>query len=128
MGSSFKGVDLFGSGPHRFVVLEGRRRIIAQSTVTGNVLDAGTFESGNYELRVEVRGRLVASDDVGMWVLRDAIVGETIASVGSGVLEDQFGHQWTGMKLLRFEAGGAVDRGRVLSLGYVAEFGVLLTS
>lgn len=128
MGSLYKGVDLFGSGPHRFVVRDGRRRIIAQATVTGNVLEAGTFESGNYELRVEVVGRLVAADDLAMWALRDAIVAESQWTVGSGVLEDHFGHQWLGMKLLKFEASGAVDRGRELSLGYIAEFGVLLTS
>lgn len=128
MTSSYKEVDLFGSGPHRFVVLDGRRRIIAQATVTGDVTDAGTFESGNYELRVEVHGRLVAETDLALWALRDSIVAESLWTVDSGVLEDHHGHQWTGMKLLKFEAAGSVDRGRALSLGYVAEFGVLLTS
>ena len=128
MGSLYKEIDLFGSGPHRFVVRDGRRRIIAQSTITGNVFDAGTLESGNYERRVEVRGRLVAGTDLAMWALRDAVVAESDWTVESGVLEDHHGHEWTGMKMLKFEAVGAVDRGRELSLGYVAEFGVLLTS
>jgi len=127
MGSSFKGFDLFGSGAHRFVVGKQGRRLLSLATVSGLVTDSGTLEFGDRETRVEVRGGLVAASESALWVLRDAIVAQGVSTVDSGVLEDQYGHQWSTMKLLSFEPQGAVVHGRTVSLGYVAWFGVLLS-
>jgi len=127
MGSSFKGVDLFGSGAHRFVVGKQGRRLVSLAAVSGLITDAGTLEFGDRETRVEVRGRLVAASESALWTLRDAIVAQGVSTVGSGVLEDRYGHQWSTMKLLSFEPESAVVHGRTVSLGYVALFGELLS-
>ncbi len=125
MASSFKGLNLFGSGPHRFSMGERSRRIVSLATLTQDVSQAGTLEFGNYELRVFVRGRLVAGNELAMRGLRDAIVAQVDAAVGSGLLKDSYGQQWDTMKLISFEEFGAVSRGRELSVGYVVEFGQL---
>lgn len=124
MGSSFKGVDLFGSGPHVFEVGRQGRRVVSLSVVSGDASVPGTFESGDYELRVTVKGRLVASSESGLWSLRDAITAQAAFEVSGGDLIDQHGHTWSGVKLFQVEWAGAVDRGRVLSIGYEALFGV----
>lgn len=127
MSSSFKGNDLFGSGAHRFAVGRRGRRLVALSTLSGVVTDAGSLEFGDLELRVEVRGRLIAADDAALWVLRDAITAEGDSLVGSGVLIDHHGRSWSTMKLLSFEEDGMSDRGREVSVGYTALFGQLVS-
>lgn len=124
MGSSFKGVDLFGSGPHVFEVGRQGRRVVSLSVVSGDASVPGTFESGDYELRVTVKGRLVASSESGLWSLRDAIAAQAEFEVSGGNLVDHHGRTWSGVKLFQVEWLGAVDRGRVLSVGYEALFGV----
>jgi len=125
MTSSFKGFDIFGSGPHQFSYGEQSRRIVSLATLAQDVTQEGTLEFGNYELRVFVRGRLVAGNESAMRGLRDAIVAQVDASVGSGILKDSYGQEWSTMKLISFEEFGAVSRGRELSVGYAAEFGQL---
>ncbi|MCA9302509.1 MAG: hypothetical protein KC996_00155 [Phycisphaerales bacterium] len=125
MGSSYKGEDLFGSGPHVFREQRRGRRVVSLAAVAGDVTQDGSAEYGDYELRVEVRGRLVSATEAGLWSLRDAITDEADSSVGSGLLEDAHGHEWSGVKLLSFEPSGETDRGRTVSVGYTAMFGVL---
>lgn len=125
MGSSFKGDDLFGSGPHVFREQRRGRRVVSLAAVAGDVTQDGSAEFGDYELRVEVRGRLVSSTESGLWALRDAITDEADSAVAAGILEDTHGHEWSDMKLLSFEPSGETDRGRDVSLGYTALFGVL---
>ncbi len=125
MGSSYKGIDLFGSGAHRFEIGRQGRRVISLAAIAGDPSVEGSAEFGDLELRIEVRGRLVADDDAGLWALRDAVMAQADSSVGSGVLEDQFGHQWATMKLLTLEEFGGTSRGRKVSVGYVASFGRL---
>lgn len=123
MGSSFKGDDLFGSGPHVFEVARQGRRVVSYSAATGDPSIEGSFESGDYEVRVSVKGRLVASSEGGLWALRDAIVAEAAFGVSAGDLIDHHGHVFAGVKLLSVEWGGAIERGRVLSIGYECVFG-----
>jgi hypothetical protein len=124
MASSFKGLDLFGSGPHVFEVGRQGRRVVSLSAVGGDPSLAGTFESGDWEPRVEVTGRLQAGSESALWALRDAIAAQAAFGVSGGDLIDQHGRAWSSMKLLEVNWGSAVDRGRVLSIGYTAEFGV----
>lgn len=126
MGSSFKGIDLFGSGGHRFVVGRVGRRVVSLSALTGDLSVEGTSEFGDWELRVEVRGRLVAASDSSLWSRRDAITAQADSSIDSGTLVDEQGHSWSAMKLIRFEETGPTRRGREVSVGYVAEFGQLI--
>lgn len=124
MSSSFKGVDLFGSGPHVFEVGRQGRRVVSISAVSGDPSAPGSFESGDYELRVTLRGRLVASSESALWSLRDAIAAQAAFEVSAGELIDQHGRSWDDVKLFQVEWSGVVDRGRVLSIGYEALFGV----
>lgn len=124
MGSMFKGLDLFGSGPHVFEVGSQGRRVVSLSAIAGDPSIAGTIESGDYELRVTVRGRLVAGSESALWALRDAIVDEAAYQVPGGDLIDHHGRIWGDVKLFQVEWDGGIDRGRVLSIGYEAQFGV----
>lgn len=125
MSSSFKGVDYFGSGPHRFVVGKQGRRVVSLSTVAGDPTLSGSFEVGDRELRVEVRGRLVAQSEAGLWALRDALTLQAAFEVTGGTLVDHHGHEWEDVVLLTVEWAGAATRGRVWSVGYSAVFGAL---
>lgn len=122
--SSFKGVDLFGSGPHRFVVGLQGRRIVSNAAVGGTPSVDGSSTYGDRELRVTVIGRLVASSESALWSLRDAIVSRAASTEAEGELADGNGRTWADVYLFGFEPSGDVDRGRVFSLGYTAEFGV----
>lgn len=123
MGSSFKGQNLFGSGGHRFVNRRMGRRVVSLSAVSGDPSVPGTFESGDWEVWVEVRGRLVAPSDSSLWSLRDDILDEAKFGVSAGTLEDEQGHQWADMRFLTYEETGPTQRGREVSVGYVAVFG-----
>jgi len=125
MASSFKGQDLFGSGGHRFVNRRLGRRVISFAAVLNDPVTPGTFESGDWEVWVEVRGRLVANSDSSLWTLRGAILAEAKFNVASGTLIDEHGHQWADMKFLTYEETGPAQRGRDVSVGYVAVFGRL---
>lgn len=122
--SSFKGVDLFGSGPHAFVVGEQGRRVISNAAVAGNPAADGSATYGDRELRITVTGRLVAGSESALWSLRDAIVSRAASTETKGTLTDGNGRTWSDVYLFGFTPSGDVDRGRVFSLGYTAEFGV----
>lgn len=124
MGSSFKGSDLFGSGPHVFEVGRQGRRIVSLAALSGDPSVQGTIESGDYELRVTVKGRLVAGSESALWTLRDAIAAESGFEVSGGNLVDHHGRAWNGVKLFWVEWDGPVDRGRTWSIGYEALFGI----
>lgn len=120
MSSSFKvGLtthDLFGSGPHRFS--ESRQ---------GNYLAFDDFsgETGAVALLdfdVLVTGRLVADDDEDLWDLRDAITDLFSVPPPKGTLTDHHGREWEDVEFVRFEPADRVDRGRRVSMGYVATF------
>ncbi len=125
MGSSFKGDDLFGSGAHRFSMGERSRRIVSLSALTQDVTQEGTLEFGDLEIRVFVRGRLVADTETDLMDLRDAIVAQADSAAASGLLKDAHGNEWGTMKLISYEEFGSVSRGRELSIGYAVEFGQL---
>lgn len=122
--STFKGEDLFGSGPHRFEVGRQGRRVVSLAAASGDPSVPGTFTSGDHELRVTVRGRLIGDDEDDLWDQRDAIAAHAASGSGAGTLADGNGRTWAGLKLISFEAG-ATERGRVVSAGYTAEFGVI---
>ncbi len=125
MGSSYKGTDYFGSGPHRFKVGRLGRRVISLAAIAGDASVDGAAEFGDLEPRIEVRGRLVADTEAGLWALRDALAAQADSGVGAGDLVDPHGHVWEDMKLLTVEEDGPVARGRRVSVGYAAVFGRL---
>jgi len=121
MTSSFNGQDLFGSGPHRFHVLPQGAFVVPNSALAG-IPEPGSTALGTLELEVHVMGRLVADDEDGLWLLRDAITAQLTFPPTNATLEDLHGRQWTDMSFITFEPGEATDRGRKTSLLYVAVF------
>lgn len=121
MSSSFKGIDLFGSGPHRFAVRE-RSLYVVPLRAFGDPSVPGSAPFGDIELEVIVRGRLTAADDAALWVLRDAIAAQATYPATPGTLVDHHGRSWTGMTLVSYVEDDRTDRGRVVSIGYEARF------
>lgn len=120
MSSSFKGKNLFGSGPHRYRV--GAQGESTLPSLYFDNVDSSSVPIGLIELEVTVTGRLVAASDAALWALRDAITAEIAHPPVPGALVDHTGRTHTGMSLLKYEEGDRVDRGRVMSLAYVATF------
>ena len=125
MGSSFKGQNLFGSGAHRFVLGRLGRRIVSESTIVFDPGTPGSSEWGDLELRIEVRGRLVATGTSALWSLRDSIIAQADSTVASGTLIDGNNRSWSDVKLITYEESGATRRGRKVSVAYTAVFGQL---
>jgi hypothetical protein len=107
MASSFKGNDLFGSGPHRF--RQGRQGQVMMSWIALGTIQPGTVALGLTELDVIVTGRLVAASEAGLWTVRDAVVAELQEVPTAGTFID-------------LREGDRTDRGRVWSMEYVAVF------
>lgn len=122
MASSFDGVDLFGSGPHRFGI--GLRGVETQPRwrVTGNNAHTGTLPLGDREFDVLVTGRLVAATESALWALREAVSGKAVFATGAGVLIDNTGRSFANMWFIEYAEADRVDRGRVWSMGYTALF------
>lgn len=118
--SSFKGLDLFGSGPHRFSL--GRQ---GQHVVPDYLLGlggAGSTPQGLVELDVVVKGRLVSATESGLWALRDAEVAQLLDPPDPGLLADGRGREWTGMSFITWTEEPRVEKGRVWSVAYTAVF------
>ena len=120
MASSYKGKDLFGSGPHRFRV--GRQGQVTVSDLSLGGFSADSFAVGPRELEIVVRGRLVASSEAALWALRDVVVAELVDPPEAGILLDTAGRSWSGMSFIAFDEDDRTDRGRAWSVGYRAVF------
>lgn len=120
MPSSFKGLDLFGSGPHRFGSMREGLLVVTGFSLGGT--SPGGVAMGPLDVEVRVRGRLVATSEPVLWRLRDAIVAEAAYPPAAGLLVDHFGRRWEGMSLVWFEPAERADRGRERSLGYECAF------
>ncbi len=120
MPSSFKSLDLFGSGPHRFAL--ARQGQALQSELFASPPAAGTRYLGLVELQVIVTGRLVAASESALWTLRDAITAQLLDPPDPGPLIDLHARTWPEMSFVGFTAADRTDRGRVVSIGYEAKF------
>ncbi len=125
MPSNFKGLDLFGSGPHRFAVRR-QGQLLVPELALGNVT-SGTRYLGPLEREVVVTGRLIADDDDALWALRDAITEALLHPPDPGTLEDHHGRRWPDMSFVRFEPADRTDRARRVSITYTAAFVDFLT-
>lgn len=121
--SSFKGIDLFGPGPHRFTVGPQGRHTVTYAAWLRDPTIPGSFESGDTELRITVSGRLTAATEPALWALRDALTAQAASASGAGTLADGRGRTWAGVKLLAFEPTGPTERARLFSLPFTAVFG-----
>lgn len=120
MASSFKGIDLFGSGPHRFAV--GKQ---GEFALSGPALGAFVPDStplGLMELDITVKGRLIAASESALWTLRDSVVAQLVHPPPRGTLIDLHGRSWTDMSFITYEEADRTDRARVWSVAYTAVF------
>jgi hypothetical protein len=120
MASTFDGLGLFNSGPHRFSVEPAGASILVNARVDPFV--PGSVAVGPLEEGVLVRGRLTAPSEPALWALRAALAARLTHPPAQGTLIDHHGRQWAGMSFVRFEAADRTDRGRVWSLAYTARF------
>ena len=118
--SSFNGLNLFGSGPHRFY--HGKRGQLLTLDLFNGGSDGGSTANGLIDFEVLVRGRLVASSESALTALRDAIIAQVQNSPVVGVLIDTQGRTFSGMSLVAYSERGRRDRGRVFSVRYEVVF------
>lgn len=117
--SSIAGQQLFESGPHRFVVRAVGRVFLPPFAL--DFLQETTFVAGPLELWVRQTGRLVAQDGPTLWELVELIRARAESAL-QGTLITNDGRSWSGMTLLRFRPEERVDRGRLVSLAYDADY------
>ena len=118
--SSFKSLDLFGSGPHRFIDPAEGQQIVLRLAI-GQTLP-GSVSLGAQEIIVRIEGRLVADDDDKLSMQLDDIRAQLDNYATTGTLEDHHGRQWTDLRFARFEPAEPRRRGRKCSLSYTAKF------
>lgn len=118
--SSYKGLNLFGSGPHRFHA-GPRGQLLTQDFYFGGS-GGGSTAQGLTDWDIVVKGRLTASSEAALWTLRDAILTQLAAGLTAGTLADNHARSWTDMSFVRYEEGDRTDRGRVRSVAYTAVF------
>ncbi len=119
MASSFAGLTLFASGPHRFR-MDRVGRLVRGPFATALEIPVSTDE-GVLELRIFQQGRLVATTDGALRALVETIRSHAEAGL-TGTLIDHHAGAYPGMTLVRFEPGSRVDRGRVVSMRYEAMY------
>lgn len=119
MGSTFAGLTLFNSGPHRFIV--GRLGRLTRGPFATPLDLPFTSDEGVREMLILQTGRLVAVTDAALWALVDAIqVAAELPTTGT--LVDHHGRTWTTMTLIRVQPADRIDRGRTVSLSYEARY------
>lgn len=123
MSTSFKGLNLFGSGPHR--VEFGPRGHLVTVDFFGGGTGGGSTAQGLSDWTLLVRGRLVSTTESGLRTLRDAVAAQLEATPTPGTFVDHHGHAWTGLTFVRFAEQGPADAGRAWSIGYEAAFQAL---
>ncbi len=122
--SSFRGNDIFGSGPHRVTAPARQLLVIPRWVQFQQPFDdgAGSEVIGAKEQIMSVTGRLVAADEASLWSLRQVLAAEAELPEKQGELVDNDGRVWGGMTMISYEELGPVDRGRAWSVRYVATF------
>ena len=123
MPSSFKSLSLFSSGPHTFHIGTQGRRVVPLSAVAADPSVPGSFESGDIETRITVKGHLAANAPSALWSLRDAIADQAAFETTAGDLTDHHGHTWPDLKLLNVEWDSPLRIGRQHTIAYAATFG-----
>ena len=120
MPSSFNSLDLFSSGPHRFLPGPTGDQLIERAAL--DPTQSGTQAIGPLDATVLIRGRLVAESDAALWSLINAIATSLTDPPTAADLIDTHAHTYSGMAFISFKPTGPIDRGRQISLPYEANF------
>lgn len=118
--TTFNTLALFASGPHRVAHLPIGEAVLPNGVL--NPVNPGSTPIGPMELEIEVRGRLIAASEAGLWSLRDAIGAQLTHPPTMGTLEEASGRSWSSMSFVRFTVAGPTDHGRTCSIAYTARF------
>lgn len=118
--STFKGLNLFGSGPHRVAI--GKRGSFVLSDAAIGSPGPNTYPVGVQELDLIVEGRLCAASDAALNTVRDAVAAQLLQPPTAGTFVDASGRSWTDLSFITYEETGPIDRGRVRSVTYRAVF------
>jgi len=115
--SSLGGVDLFGSGPHRFT--HRRCGVLAVPPLTFDAVQTRWQIVDDLEQTWEVSGRFVGDTCAEVWGAFDAVCD--LAQTGTqGTLVDPCGVSYNGVRALWIAQSGRLTQGRVVSLPYSA--------
>lgn len=120
--SSYRGNDVFGSGPHRFTLGRRGQAVLPVESLTQVPSIYAFVVVGNFDERVFVAGRLVSASEASLWSLRQALIGETDVSNSPATLVNSDGRSYLNMRMVMYEETGPVGRGRAWSVAYLAEF------
>ena len=112
--SSYDGLDLFSSGPHRFS-LPGVKLRTTEATAPG-IDGVRLVNLGRDVKRIEQKGRLVAENAEDLIALRDAI--SAVCDGRKATLIDSFGGEHVNMVIVSFVTAERIDIGGHFSLGY----------
>ena len=118
--STFAGLGLFNSGPHRFA-LKALGALWVPPLALDPLQSRVEVFAVNLELQIKQTGRLTALTEADLWSQVEAIRARVNART-LGTLVDNAGQTWAGMTLLTFRPGEQVDRGRLFSLAYTADY------
>jgi len=123
MPSSFRSLNLFGSGPHRFTVGRRGQLLVPDLFLSGS--GSGSTPQGLIELDVLVTGRLVASSEAALRTLESAIAAQLTDPLQVGTLIDLHARSFANMSFIIFEQAAPTERNRQFSLPYLARFRAL---
>lgn len=115
MASTFAGLSLFNSGPHRFAL--GRVGRLTRAPFTSGLELPYTTNEAKRELTILQTGRLIAASNSALWALIDAITAEAELP-RTGTLIDHHGRSFANLTLIAFRPDERIDRGRTFSLAY----------
>lgn len=116
--SSYRGKDLFGSGPHRFTIggIAARTAVHTMPGVDGVRRTPG----GRSPRSIEQRGTLIADDLASLDALRAAIEAELNGRTGE--LIDEFNRSHADVVMLTFESKQVRRVGPRYALDYTIEY------
>lgn len=118
--STIAGQSLFNSGPHRFALKKVGKLWVPPLRV--DVLqDLIVVFSANLQVQIEQAGRLIGANEADLWTQVETIRARCESQL-TGALVDNNGRTWSSMTLLTFRPEERVDRGRVISLAYRADY------
>jgi hypothetical protein len=118
--SSFNSVDLFSSGPHRFIVGPMGSQLIENTLVSPT--SPGKQSIGSLDGDIIVRGRLIADSEEDLWALLDIIATQLTTPPTAGDLLDEHDHAFKSRAFVSFNMLAPFDRARQISVPYEARF------
>ncbi len=125
MASSYNGQAIFQHGPHRFRPVSHELYVV-QLWRTQGVEFAGTNPTGESDTDIVVTGRVVAQNesqlDTRVQALTSLVALENFDLPTQETLVDGHGRVYEDASLISVELGERVDRGRSVSVSYVATF------